>query len=117
MLLKKCSIGLAINNNGYVDFNDISLDYDSIVFSGVAGAVTIPSLIESYGAVKYSWKAKQDLKNKLKNSQTINRQNKLQDGIDKHNSIIWNNVYFQGSNKITQEVIKDNFIGESSNNE
>ena len=34
-----------IDNNGYVNFNDINLDYDSIAFSGVAGAVTIYQVI------------------------------------------------------------------------
>ena len=85
----------AINNNGYVNFNDINLDYDSIAFSGIAGAVTIPSYIDSYKAIRYSWDARQILKNQLKNAKTINRQNKLKDRMDKHDSIFWNNIYFQ----------------------
>ena len=47
----------AINNNGYVNFNDINLDYDSIIFSGVAGATTVPSMIQSGKDVFYSIKA------------------------------------------------------------
>lgn len=54
------------NNNRYVNFNDINLDHDSILFSGEAGAVTVPSLIELYDFIKYSWKARQNLKNQLK---------------------------------------------------
>ena len=41
-----------IDNNGYVNFNDINLDYDSIAFSGVAGAVTIPTVFKSYDSIK-----------------------------------------------------------------
>ena len=61
----------------------------------MAGAVTIPSYIDSYKAIRYSWDARQILKNQLKNAKTINRQNKLKDRMDKHDSIFWNNIYFQ----------------------
>lgn len=84
-----------IINNGNIDINNIDLNYDSIIFSTVAGATTMPSIIDSYNTAKYSWKAKQNLKNQLKDAKTINRQNKLKDRMDKHDSIFWNNIYFQ----------------------
>lgn len=84
-----------IINNGNIDINNIDLNYDSIIFSTVAGETTMPSIIDSYNTAKHSWKAKQNLKNQLKDAKTINRQNKLKDRIDKHDSIFWNNIYFQ----------------------
>ncbi|ABS52254.1 hypothetical protein [Campylobacter hominis] len=62
----------------------------------------MPSIIDSYNTAKYSWKAKQNLKNQLKDAKTINRQNKLKDRMDKHDSIFWNNIYF----KIVNERVK-----------
>lgn len=78
----------------------------------------MPSIIDSYNTAKYSWKAGQNLKEQLKNAKTINKQNKLQDRINKHDSIWKNHLYFQGSNRILQDVIKDSVIEEkSSHNE
>ena len=57
-----------IINNGNIDINNIDLNYDSIIFSTVAGATTMPSIIDSYNTAKYSWKAKQNLKNQLKDA-------------------------------------------------
>ena len=103
-----------IDNNGYVNFNDINLDYDSIAFSGVAGAVTIPSYIDSYKAIRYSWDAKKNLKNQLKDAKTINRQNKLKDRIDKHDKIMLKHGGFQFSNKIMQDIIKNSIDTQES---
>ena len=104
----------AINNNGYVNFNDINLDYDSIVFSGVAGAVTIPSYIDSYKAIRYSWDARQILKNQLKNAKTPNSQNKIQGRIKKHDKIMLKHGGFQFSNKIMQDIIKNSIDTQES---
>ena len=91
-----------IINNGNIDINNIDSNYDSIIFSTVAGATTVPNFIDSYKTIKYSWNAKKNLKNQLKDAKTINRQNKLKDRIDKHDSIFWNNIYF----KIVNEGVK-----------
>jgi len=45
------------NNNGYVDFRDIDLNYPSIVFSAVAGATTVPSMINSAKEINHSFLA------------------------------------------------------------
>ena len=104
----------AINNNGYVNFNDINLDYDSIAFSGIAGAVTIPSYIDSYKAIRYSWDARQILKNQLKNAKTPNSQNKIQGRIKKHDKIMLKHGGFQFSNKIMQDIIKNSIDTQES---
>ena len=103
-----------IDNNGYVNFNDINLDYDSIAFSGVAGAVTIPSYIDSYKAIRYSWDARQILKNQLKNAKTPNSQNKIQGRIKKHDKIMLKHGGFQFSNKIMQDIIKNSIDTQES---
>ncbi len=103
-----------IDNNGYVNFNDINLDYDSIAFSGVAGAVTIPSYIDSYKAIRYSWDARQILKNQLKNAKTPNSQNKIQGRIKKYDKIMLKHGGFQFSNKIMQDIIKNSIDTQES---
>lgn len=94
-----------IINNGNIDINNIDLNYDSIIFSTVAGATTMPSIIDSYNTAKYSWKAKQNLKNQLKDAKTINRQNKIQGRIDKNNNKLKNHIYFQTTNKMLNKAI------------
>lgn len=94
-----------IINNGNIDINNIDLNYDSIIFSTVAGETIMPSIIDSYNTAKYSWKAKQNLKNQLKDAKTINRQNKIQGRIDKNNNKLKNHIYFQTTNKMLNKAI------------
>ena len=100
----------AINNNGYVNFNDINLDYDSIAFSGVAGAVTIPTVFKSYDSIKYSIKAKKELQKQLKTKVSPNRIEKLNDKIVEHDDIIKKHLLFQGANMGTRYIIKHNVL-------
>ena len=65
----------------------------------------MPSIIDSYNTAKYSWKAKQNLKNQLKDAKTINRQNKIQGRIDKNNNKLKNHIYFQTTNKMLNKAI------------
>ena len=87
-----------IDNNGYVNFNDINLDYDSIAFSGVAGATTVPSMIQSGKDVFYSIKAINKKWKDFLNSNTINRKNKNFDKIIYHGENIMRHSVFQGAN-------------------
>ena len=91
-----------IDVDGSVDFRKISLDWDNISRSIISGAVIAPNFFDSSKTIIHSWKAKQNLKNQLKDAKTINRQNKLKDRMDKHDSIFWNNIYF----KIVNEGVK-----------
>ena len=100
----------AINNNGYVNFNDINLDYDSIAFSGVAGAVTIPTVFKSYDSIKYSIKAKKELQKQLKTKVSPNRIEKLNDKIIENKWNIRKNIIFQIGNYESKEVIKNSTI-------
>ena len=99
-----------IDNNGYVNFNDINLDYDSIAFSGVAGAVTIPTVFKSYDSIKYSIKAKKELQKQLKTKVSPNRIEKLNDKIVEHDDIIKKHLLFQGANMGTRYIIKHNVL-------
>ena len=103
-----------IINNGNIDINNIDLNYDSIIFSTVAGATTMPSIIDSYNTAKYSWKAKQNLKNQLKDAKTPNSQNKIQGRIKKHDKIMLKHGGFQFSNKIMQDIIKNSIDTQES---
>ena len=100
----------AINNNGYVDFRDIHLNYPSIMFSGVAGSVAIPSMFKSASEIKYSFGARKELKEQLKNSQSLLRQNKIQNRLDEHNYNIYRHLGFQITNRTMTDIIKDNTI-------
>ena len=100
----------AINNNGYVNFNDINLDYDSIAFSGVAGAVTIPTVFKSYDSIKYSINAKKELQKQLKTKVSPNRIEKLNNKIVEHDDIIKKHLLFQGANMGTRYIIKHNVL-------
>ena len=100
----------AINNNGYVNFNDINLDYDSIVFSGVAGAVTIPTVFQSYDSIKYSIKAKKELQKQLKTKVSPKKIEKINNKIIEHKWNIRKNIIFQIGNYESKEVIKNSTI-------
>ena len=99
-----------IDNNGYVNFNDINLDYDSIAFSGVAGAVTIPTVFKSYDSIKYSIKAKKELQKQLKTKVSPNRIEKINNKIIEHKWNIRKNIIFQIGNYESKEVIKNSTI-------
>ena len=99
-----------IDNNGYVNFNDINLDYDSIAFSGVAGAVTIPTVFKSYDSIKYSIKAKKELQKQLKTKVSPNRIEKFNDKIIENKWNIRKNIIFQIGNYESKEVIKNSTI-------
>ena len=100
----------AINNNGYVNFNDINLDYDSIAFSGVAGAVTIPTVFKSYDSIKYSIKAKKELQKQLKTKVSPKKIEKINNKIIEHKWNIRKNIIFQIGNYESKEVIKNSTI-------
>ena len=87
-----------IDNNGYVNFNDINLDYDSIAFSGVAGAVTIPTVFQSYDSIKYSIKAKKELQKQLKTKVSPKKIEKINNKIIEHKWNIRKNIIFQIGN-------------------
>ena len=100
----------AINNNGYVNFNDINLDYDSIAFSGVAGAVTIPTVFKSYDSIKYSIRAKKELQKQLKTKVSPKKIEKINNKIIEHKWNIRKNIIFQIGNYESKEVIKNSTI-------
>ena len=99
-----------IDNNGYVNFNDINLDYDSIAFSGVAGAVTIPTVFQSYDSIKYSIKAKKELQKQLKTKVSPKKIEKINNKIIEHKWNIRKNIIFQIGNYESKEVIKNSTI-------
>ncbi|MGG7074588.1 hypothetical protein U5B43_10165 [Campylobacter sp. 9BO] len=107
----------AINNNGYVDLRDIDLNYDSILYSGISTATTIPTLNSSIKSIVYSKNAKENLKNQLKNTKSKAKQDKINKNISKHNKNIFNNTIFQGSSIGTKIIIKDFVIDSETNNE
>ncbi|MGH1601763.1 hypothetical protein, partial [Campylobacter majalis] len=104
----------AINNNGYVDFRDIDLNYDSILFSGVAGATTVPSAIKSGKEILYSSKAARIKFTDYLNSKTTNRKNKNFDSFIQHGENIFRHLSFQYINAETVNTIKNNTIGENN---
>ena len=99
-----------IDNNGYVNFNDINLDYDSIAFSGVAGAVTIPTVFKSYDSIKYSINAKKELQKQLKTKVSPKKIEKINNKIIEHKWNIRKNIIFQIGNYESKEVIKNSTI-------
>ena len=99
-----------IDNNGYVNFNDINLDYDSIAFSGIAGAVTIPTVFQSYDSIKYSIKAKKELQKQLKTKVSPKKIEKINNKIIEHKWNIRKNIIFQIGNYESKEVIKNSTI-------
>ena len=103
-----------IDVDGSVDFRKISLDWDNISRSIISGAVIAPNFFDSSKTIIHSWKAKQNLKNQLKDAKTINRQNKLKDRIDKHDKIMLKHGGFQFSNKIMQDIIKNSIDTQES---
>ena len=107
----------AINNNGYVDFRDINLNYSSIVFNGVASAVTIPKFIDSYQAIKYSYGAKKTLQEQLKTTVSPQKIQKINDNIKKHNNIMFQHGIFQGANYGNKKVIESIVIDKGNDNE
>ena len=78
-----------IDNNGYVNFNDINLDYDSI---------------------KYSINAKKELQKQLKTKVSPNRIEKFNDKIIENKWNIRKNIIFQIGNYESKEVIKNSTI-------
>ena len=101
----------AINNNGYVDFRDIHLNYPSIVFNGIASGVMIPKYIDSYKAIKYSYGAKKTLQEQLKTTTSQPRIQKIQNNIKNHNSIMFQHGIFQGANYGNKKIIENIFVG------
>ncbi|WP_180997323.1 hypothetical protein [Campylobacter concisus] len=96
----------AINNNGYVDFRDIDLNYPSIVFSAVAGSVAIPSVLKSYDSIKYSIGATKELKNQLKTAISPNKQQQINNKILEHEENIKAHLLFQITNTALRQGIK-----------
>ena len=106
-----------INNNGYVDLSRIDLNYNSIVFNGIASAVTIPKFIDSYKTVKYSYNAQKTLNNQLKTTVSPQKIQKIKDNIKKHNTIMYQHGIFQGLNYGNKKVIEGIFVEKENKNE
>ena len=105
----------AINNNGYVDFRDIHLNYPSVVFSAVAGAAIVPSMINSAKEVKHSIGAISKQWRDFLNTESINREDKLLNNMIENGGNIFRHTIFQGVNYELRNTIKDNTIGGSGN--
>ena len=105
----------AINNNGYVDFRDIDLNYPSIVFSAVAGATTVPSMINSAKEINHSFLAIKKQWKDFLNTKTINREDKLLNNIIENGGNIFRHTIFQGANYDFRNTIKDNTVGGNNN--
>ncbi len=97
----------AKNNNGFVDLRDIDLNYYSILFSGVAGATTVQSVIKSGKEILYSGKAARIKFTDYLNSKTINRKNKNFYSFLQHGWNIFKHLSFQGTNAGMLYMIKD----------
>lgn len=107
----------AINNNGYVDLSRIDLNYNRIVFNGIASAVTIPKFIDSYKTVKYSYSAQKTLNDQLKTTVSPQKIQKIKDNIKKHNTIMYQHGIFQGLNYGNKKVIEGIFVEKENKNE
>jgi hypothetical protein len=105
----------AINNNGHVDFRDIHLNYPSIVFGAVAGAATVPSMMNSAKEVKHSIGSISKQWRDLLNTKSINREDKLLNNMIGNGGNIFRHTIFQGANHELRNIIKDNTVGGSSN--
>jgi hypothetical protein len=104
----------SINNNGYVDFRDIDLNYPRIVFSTVAGAATVPSMINSAKEVKHSIGAISKQWRDFLNTKSINREDKLLNNMIGNGENIFRHIIFQGANHELRNIIKDNTVGGSN---
>ena len=104
----------ALNNNGYVDFRDIHLNYPSIMFSGVAGATTVPSMINSAKEIKYSSGAIAKQWRDFLNARTTNRENKIFDNMINNAGSVVRHGIFQGANYELGNTIKNNTIGKNN---
>ena len=102
-------------NNGYVDFRDINLNYPSIVFSAVAGATTVPSMINSAKEINHSFLAIKKQWKDFLNTKSINREDKLFNNMIKNGGNIFRHTIFQGANYDFRNTIKDNTVGGNNN--
>ncbi|ASM36869.1 hypothetical protein [Campylobacter sputorum] len=103
-----------MDNGGYIDLSKVDLNYESILFSGVAGATTVPSMINSGKEIYQSGKAFVKKYNDFVNSRTINRKNKNLDGMLNHGGNIAKHLIFQEANKELENTVKSSILGNTN---
>ncbi|MBQ3674309.1 MAG: hypothetical protein II923_01750, partial [Campylobacter sp.] len=96
----------AINNYGYVDFRDITLDYSDIAISTIGGATLAPGFFQSMQKGSKSFKAQKNIEKQLENAKTQNRKDKLNLRIDEHKNNWQNHLKYQGGFFILDNGIK-----------
>lgn len=93
--------------NGNLKFNDMTFDLYRSAFSVISAAVTIPSAINSLNSMKYSWNARKELKEQLKNTTSLARKQTLQNRINEHELNLIRHPAFQIINYGIRDTIKN----------
>ena len=101
-----------IDNINNIKFSDFTLDYNSLLYSGIATATTVPSMINSAKAVKYDAGAIIKQFGDMKTVKTQNRRDKLFDNIRDNFLDMGSHIIFQGANYSIRHSIKNEVVGE-----
>ena len=106
-----------IDNINNIKFSDFTLDYNSLLYSGIATATTVPRVFDSVKNILYSKRAIDELKIQKERAISVSRQNKLENRSNAHFKNILNNVLFQGTNTAVKLTAKYSILKEIGENE
>ena len=101
-----------IDNINNIKFSDLTLDYNSLLYSGIATATTVPSMIKSAKAIKYDAGAIIKQFGDMKTAKTQNRRDKLFGKIGDNFLDMGSHIIFQGANYSIRHSIKNEVVGE-----
>jgi len=92
-----------------VNYDDISINWSQVGYSGITGAVLAPSMLSTVtntqkGSFRYSNEAWKKLQKQQYDTKSSSKFQKLQPRIDAHKSNQWNHLKFQVVNKAITEV-------------
>ena len=106
-----------IDNINNIKFSDFTLDYNSLLYSGIATATTAPRFFDTLKKYNNLRGAKKTLQDQLKNTKSKSRIEKLTNRIDEHEKAAKSNIIFQGTNSVVRATIKYSLFKEMSEDE
>jgi hypothetical protein len=106
-----------IDNINNIKFSDLTLDYNSLLYSGIATAITAPRFFDTLKKYNNLRGAKKTLQDQLKNTKSKSRIEKLTNRIYEHEKAARSNIIFQGTNSVVRATIKYSLFKEMSEDE
>uniref|UniRef100_UPI00165EC187 hypothetical protein n=1 Tax=Campylobacter concisus TaxID=199 RepID=UPI00165EC187 len=106
-----------IDNINNIKFSDFTLDYSSLLYSGIATATTAPRFFDTLKKYNNLRGAKKTLQDQLKNTKSKSRIEKLTNRIDEHEKAAKSSIIFQGTNSVVRATIKYSLFKEMSEDE